>query len=106
MVNDQILRLFGCRRTELVGMPVEMLLPHAAAADHAAHRAQFWSNPRPRPMGTGIRLAGRRRNGSEFPIDVSLSTVGTGPDMTAVAFVRDLTDPRHTHAHSGAQQIH
>lgn len=56
-------------------------------------------------MGTGIRLAGRHQNGTEFPIDVSLSTVGAGPDMTAVAFIRDLTDPLPTHAHAGAQQF-
>jgi two-component system, cell cycle sensor histidine kinase and response regulator CckA len=105
MVNDQTLTLFGYRRTELVAMPVETLLPEAARTAQAAHRGQFWSNPRPRPMGTGIRLAARRRNGTQFPVDVSLSTVGTGQDMTAVAFVRDLTNPLHAHAHAGAEQV-
>jgi PAS domain S-box-containing protein len=92
LVNAQTVRMFGYSRTELIGEPVEMLLPAAAGAAHPAHRATFRSDPRPRPMGIGLQLAGRRQDGTEFPAEIALSTVGTGDDLTAVAFVRDVTD--------------
>jgi len=92
LVNAQAERLFGHRREELAGEPVEILVPDAARAGHPAHRAGYAADPKPRPMGAGIELAGRRRDGSTFPAEISLSAIGSGGDMLIIAAVRDVTE--------------
>jgi len=90
--NGQAERLFGYAREELVGQPVEMLVPEAARADHPSRRAGYFIDPRPRPMGAGMELAGRRRDGSEFPAEISLSGIETEDGRQVCAAVRDVTD--------------
>ena len=91
LVNAQTERLFGYGRDELVGRPVEMLVPDAVRDVHRGHRAGYVANPRPRPMGAGLELAGRRRDGSTFPAEISLSAIDTDQGVQVWAAVRDAT---------------
>src|SRR5260370_4566229 len=91
LVNAQTERLFGYGRDELVGQPVEMLVPDAVRAIHPGRRAGYVSDPRPRPMGAGMELAGRRRDGSTFPAQISLSAIDTDEGILVSAAVPDVT---------------
>ena len=91
-VNEQAESLFAYQRAELVGQPVEILVPDQVRAVHREHRARYVANPRPRPMGVGMELAGRRRDGSTFPAEISLSAIGTDDGILALAAVRDVTE--------------
>ena len=90
-VNRHTESLFGYARGALVGLPIETLVPESFRTAHRAHRANYVADPKARPMGAGLELTGRRRDGSEFPVDVSLSHIGTGDDQLVIAAVRDLT---------------
>ena len=92
LVNAQVENLFGYDRDELIGLPVEMLVPDDARAFHARHRDGYAADPRPRPMGAGLQLAGRRRDGSTFPAEISLSAIPTSKGLLITAAVRDVTD--------------
>jgi PAS domain S-box-containing protein len=92
LVNGQTERLFGYQRNELVGQPVEMLVPDLVRDAHRGRRAGQEADPQPRPMGPGSQLAGRRRNGSTFPADISLSTIGSDEGPLITAAVRDMTE--------------
>ena len=92
LVNAQTERLFGYGRDELIGQPVETLVPEAAREIHPAHRAGYLADPRPRPMGAGMELAGRRRDGSTFPAEVSLAAMGSDEGLLITAVVRDVTE--------------
>ena len=92
VINAQAERLFGYARDELIGQPVEILVPDQARKVHQLHRAGYLADPRPRPMGEGLELAARRRDGSTFPAEISLSAVDTGDGIVVAAAVRDLTD--------------
>ena len=102
LVNAQTERLFGYGRDELVGQPVEMLVPDAVRAIHPGRRAGYVSDPRPRPMGAGMELAGRRRDGSTFPAEISLSAIDTEEGILVSAAVRDVTQ-RQLAAETAAQ---
>ncbi|MGD0936387.1 MAG: PAS domain S-box protein, partial [Streptosporangiaceae bacterium] len=91
LVNAQTERLFGYGRDELIGQPVEMLVPDAARDVHPGHRTVYVANPRPRPMGAGMELAGRRRDGTTFPAEISLSTIDTEEGILVSAAIRDVT---------------
>jgi protein-histidine pros-kinase len=91
VVNAEAGRLFGYTRDELIGSAVEMLLPEAARAAHTAHRQAFAAHPEPRPMGAGLGLSARRKDGSVFPVEISLSGNIDGEDSLVVAAVRDVT---------------
>src|SRR5712691_11002987 len=97
LVNAQAVRLFGYDREELVGQPVEMLVPDAVRPVHPGHRAGYVADPQPRPMGAGMELAGRRRDGSTFPAEISLSAIDTDEGILVTAAVRDVTERQHAH---------
>jgi PAS domain S-box-containing protein len=96
MVNHQTEALFGYHRNELVGRPLEVLVPEAFRGVHPAHRARYAQDPATRPMGAGLELSGRRRDGSQFPADISLSWINTPAGPLATAAVRDTTSWRAT----------
>jgi len=77
LVNAQTERLFGYNRAELVGQPIEILVPRAVRGLHPQHRAEYMADPVPRPMGAGMELSGCRRDGSTFPAEISLSAIDT-----------------------------
>jgi PAS domain S-box-containing protein len=92
LVNAQTERLFGYAREELAGQPVEILVPDAIKTGHPARRAGYMADPQPRQMGAGIELAGRRRDGSTFPAEISLSAIDTGEGILVSAAVRDVSE--------------
>jgi len=92
LVNAQTERLFGYGRDELIGRPVEVLVPDQVRDLHPGRRAGYVADPRPRPMGADMQLAGRRRDGSTFPAEVSLSALGTDEGLLVTAVVRDVTE--------------
>jgi two-component system, cell cycle sensor histidine kinase and response regulator CckA len=92
VANAQAERLFGYAREELIGQPVEMLVPDEARQVHPGHRAGYVANPVPRPMGAGMQLAGRRRDGTTFPAEISLSAIETDEGILITAAVRDATE--------------
>src|ERR1700676_2427143 len=94
LVNAQTERLFGYSRAELVGQPVELLVPDAARDAHPGHRSVYMADPTPRPRGAGMELAGRRRDGTTFPAEISLSAIDTEQGVLVYAAVRDVTDRR------------
>lgn len=90
LVNQQTEMMFGYSRSELVGRPLECLVPERFHVQHIRHRLEYLAHPQTRRMGTGTRLAGRRMNGTEFPVDISLSTLETDGGTLLIAFVREL----------------
>jgi PAS domain S-box-containing protein len=91
-VNGQADQLFGYPRAELIGQRVELLVPDAARAVHPRHRAVYLADPRPRPMGAGMEVSGRRRDGSTFPAEICLSALVNPEGILTIAAVRDATD--------------
>jgi PAS domain S-box-containing protein len=91
LVNRQAEELFGYHRSELLGLPVETLLPESAREVHRARRAGYEAAPRTRPMGSGLQLLARRRDGREFPVEISLSPHYHDRQLRVVAAVRDVT---------------
>ena len=97
-VNAQIQTMFGYRGDELLGRPVEILLPERFRRRHAKHRIDFLADPHLRPMGAGLELFGRRRDGGEFPVEIMLSPVDAAGGSIVIAVIRDITRRRRSDA--------
>lgn len=94
LVNSQTETLFGYSREELIGQPVELLIPERFREGHANHRHDYAAAPRVRPMGEGQELCGRRKDGSDFPVSISLSPIRTGAGLLVFGDIRDITAQR------------
>jgi PAS domain S-box-containing protein len=94
LINEQTERLFGYPNADLIGAPVELLLPPELRDRHARHRESFTAAPAVRPMGAGLELLGRRRDGSTVPIEVNLAPLETEAGMLVAAAIRDVTGRR------------
>ncbi len=96
LVNIQAERMFDTPRGELVGRKVETLIPERFRGSHEGHRKGFMAEGRARPMGTGLELFGRKRDGSEFPIEISLSPLSIDHTTFVSAAIRDVSERRET----------
>jgi PAS domain S-box-containing protein len=98
MLNRNTERLFGYRRDQLLGLPVEVLVPERYRRSHSEHRAGYSAAPIVRPMGAAQELYGRRKDGSEFPVEISLSPVETEQGVLVASAIRDITDRKRAEA--------
>jgi protein-histidine pros-kinase len=94
IANGQAEEMFGYKRHEMLGQPVEMLLPERLRKNHVSHRDGFAANPRLRPMGPDLNLLARRKDGSEFPVEISLSPVRSDAGQFVSSVIRDVTERR------------
>ena len=92
IANAQAVTMFGYAREEMLGQTIEMLLPERIRKRHGSHRQEFAADPKLRPMGEGLELVARRRDGSEFPVEISLSPVQTDGRRFVSSVIRDVTE--------------
>jgi len=95
-VNSQTERIFGFARVELLGKPIEVLIPGRYREQHIGHRDRFLASPGVRPMGLGLELFGLRSDGTEFPVEISLSPLATEEGSYVIAAIRDITERKLT----------
>ncbi len=103
-VNAQCEQLFGYQRQELLGQPLDVLIPERLRERHRQHLARFFASPGARPMGSGLELFGRCRNGTELPIEVSLSPLRTAHGVTVSASVRDISERKRAEAEARLEE--
>lgn len=104
VVNRQAERMFGYTRHELVGQPVERLVPERLRYRHQRHRSEYSKEPHTRPMGTELSLFGLRKDGTEFPAEISLSNIQTETGALTMTAIRDVTE--RLQAEAEAQDEH
>ncbi|MGE3539642.1 MAG: PAS domain-containing sensor histidine kinase [Candidatus Tectimicrobiota bacterium] len=92
LINSQTEQLFGYTREELLGQPVEILVPPRLREQHPSHRIHYFAGPRVRPMGAGLDLAGLHKDGHEFPVEISLSPLETEDGVLVSSSIRDVTE--------------
>jgi formate hydrogenlyase transcriptional activator len=90
--NSQVEQIFGYSKDELLGQKIEILIPERFRTAHPNHRKEYNEQPRTRPMGIGLELRARRKDGTEFPVDIMLSTVQTGTNKAVLSVIRDLSE--------------
>ncbi len=105
LANSQAENLFHYTESELIGASIEALVPDRLREIHIQHRADYMNSPRTRPMGIGLELYGRRRDGSEFPAEISLSPIPTEQGMLIMEIVRDITEFKREHYISATLQM-
>ena len=93
-INVQIERMFGYPRGEVIGKCIDMLIPERFRPQHPQHVASYMRSPRTRSMGSGLELSGRRRDGTEFPVEISLSPISSARGEMVAAAIRDVSDRR------------
>ena len=96
--NRQVFALFGYAHDEIIGLSVEHLMPERFRSRHIGHRAEYTDSIRPRPMGPGLELYGQRKDGTEFPVEISLSPIKDGDHVLVAAAIRDVTDRKRVQA--------
>ena len=94
--NAQVEKLFGYTRAELLGQSVEVLVPERFRRTHPGHRKEYSDRSGVRQMGLGLELYARRKDGSEFPVDIMLGPVETAEGRIVLSVIRDLTEKRKT----------
>jgi len=94
LVNAETERMFGYSRDELLGQQIDVLVPDRVRSQHGRHVAGYTGVPRLRPMGIGLELTGRRKDGTEIPVEISLSPIRTSNGLLVTAGIRDVTDRR------------
>jgi PAS domain S-box-containing protein len=96
LVNSMAEKNFGYRSDEIVGQPIEILVPSPFREQHIHHRQGYFDEPSTRPMGSGLELTGQRKDGSEFPAEISISPLTTDEGVLVTAVVRDITERKRT----------
>src|SRR5205823_14597780 len=91
LVNREAERLFGYSREELLGKPIELLVPHRLRERHPGYRTDFLANPQTRAMGAGRDLFGRRKDGTEIPVEIGLNPIETDEGLVVLASVVDIS---------------